>query len=45
MDIRMMRDQVYHAYPGDKWHKKVHNMPDNQIVAVYFRLYQKGRIK
>ena len=40
-----MRDKVMKAYPGDNWKQKVRRMPDDQIVAIYYRLLKSGRIK
>lgn len=38
MTAAQMRCVIYDAYPGDSWHEKVNNMPDDQVVAVYFSL-------
>jgi hypothetical protein len=38
------RAAVSAAYFGERWATKVKNMPDEQIVAVYMRLKQQGRI-
>ena len=35
---------VKSAYPSDTW-KKVDKMSDEQIVAVYYSLVQRGKIK
>ena len=43
MTVAEMRCAIYDIYPGDKWHKKVENMPDNQVTAVYFRFLAKGQ--
>lgn len=40
-----MREKVAQAYPGDKWRQKVNRMPDDQIIAIYYRLLKSGRIK
>lgn len=36
-----MRTKVRAAYSGDKWKHKVDNMPDYQIMAIYFKLIKK----
>lgn len=38
LSINAMRNIVREAYPGDKWQSKVDNMPDNQVMAIYFRM-------
>lgn len=35
MNIAMMRSEIIKAYPGESWKKKVKNMPENQVVAIY----------
>lgn len=40
-----MRDKVMEAYRGDNWKQKVRRMPDDQIIAIYYRLLKSGRIK
>lgn len=40
LSVDAMRDTVRTAYPGDKWKAKVGNMPDNQVMAIYFRMVQ-----
>lgn len=36
MEVWQMRDNLAARYPG--WDKKLHKMPDNQIIAIYGRL-------
>ena len=40
-----MREKVAEAYNGEKWKQKVRRMPDDQIVAIYYRFLKSGRIK
>lgn len=40
-----MREKVAAAYDGDKWKQKVRRMPDDQIVAIYYRFLKSGKIK
>lgn len=40
-----MREKVEAAYDGDKWKQKVRRMPDDQIVAIYYRFLKSGKIK
>lgn len=39
------RAEVSNAYDGKDWKRRVKNMPDNQITAIYLRLKAQGRIK
>lgn len=40
-----MRDAIIKAYSGEKWKSKVLSMPSEQIVALYFSLQRRGKIK
>ena len=40
-----MRDWVKSAYPGPNWKKKVDKMSDDQIIALYYSLVKRGKIK
>jgi hypothetical protein len=39
------RDLLKRAYPNPQWAKKVDEMSDSQVVAVYMRLKAQGVIK
>lgn len=39
------RQAVLSAYPGKRWAEKVQKMSDNQIIAVYFRLKNNGKVQ
>lgn len=39
------RELVKQAYPGSKWSNKVDRMTDQQVIAIFFNLKNKGRIK
>ena len=43
-DISKKREAVMGAYPNATWKNKVKLMSDQQIVAVYLRLKNAGRI-
>lgn len=45
MSVEMMRHYVKEAYSGKAWKRKVSKMPDNQILAIYQRLLNDGKIK
>lgn len=36
--MKQMREYVFSAYNGKKWHERVLKMPNNQIVAIYKNL-------
>lgn len=40
-----MRERVATAYSGESWRKKVYRMPQDQVVAIYYKLLKSGRIK
>ncbi len=35
MKIEVMRREISNVYSGEKWKKRVKNMPENQVLAVY----------
>lgn len=39
------RVAVRAAYPGERWSKRVNNMSDSQITAVYLRLKSQGKVQ
>lgn len=45
MSVQQMRAAIYDVYPGRKWKIKVQNMPDDQVVAVYYSFLEKGKFK
>lgn len=45
MTTEQVRVIVSNAYPGDAWKKKVKNMTDQQVMAIYFRLQRTGVVK
>lgn len=38
------RESIKAVYPGKKWAEKVDKMTEDQVVAVYLRLKQQGKI-
>lgn len=40
--IDSKRLAIAEAYPGEKWHKKVKEMPDYQVVAIYNHFLRDG---
>lgn len=40
-----MREALKKVYDGDRWRKKVNEMEDNQVIAVFREFVRKGLIK
>ena len=38
MTMSTMRREVSTMYDNDTWREKVKKMPDNQVMAIYFRM-------
>lgn len=46
MTPQQTRLELIKAYPfSDKWRRRVECMEDDQVIAIYLRLKEKGRIK
>lgn len=43
MSVQQMRAAIYEVYPGRRWKIKVQNMPDDQVIAVYYSFLAKGK--
>ena len=43
MTIYQMRAAIASVYSGEKWKKRVHNMPEDQIIAIYYSSLANGR--
>lgn len=44
MSIEQMRTRVIAAYPGPTWKDKVLAMGDNQIIRLYYKFLNEGKI-
>jgi hypothetical protein len=45
MSIFTMRETLKQAYPDSKtWSKRVSNMTEGQVTAIFFRLKREGKI-
>lgn len=42
MSIEQMREAISDAYSSDGWKRKVSRMPEDQVMAVYFKLKERG---
>jgi hypothetical protein len=46
MDVRRMREALRSYYgSGSPFSKRLDKMPDNQVIAIYYRLKEKGVLK
>ncbi len=43
MTVGEMRTRLYLLYPGDAWKKKVNNMKETQVIAIYMSKPHKGK--
>lgn len=44
MSIDQMREAIKKAYRSPKWTRKVNNMPDNQVVAIFKNLKSQSKV-
>lgn len=42
MTIQQMKDAIRHVYNTDSWRRKVDNMYDDQVVAIYYNFLKRG---
>ena len=45
MKIEVMRREISNVYSGEKWKKRVKNMPENQVLAVYNSFVRTNRFE
>ena len=45
LNVDQMREKISEAYNGEGWKKKVRFMPDDQVIAIFYRMKKKGQIK
>lgn len=43
--ISQMREKIAEVYSSDQWKQRVKRMPNDQVIAIYYRMLQDGRIK
>lgn len=43
MTVEEMRVAIAKVYNGPAWIRKVHNMPDYQVTAIYFSFLESGK--
>ena len=42
MTIQQMKDAIANVYKTSSWRKKVSNMYDDQVIAIYHNFYNRG---
>lgn len=45
MTIEQMKLRLIEVYPGEQWLKRVERMQDGQVVAVFKKFQEQGKIK
>jgi proline dehydrogenase len=45
MTVEAMRDQLMHVYHGPTWRKRVKEMDDRQVIAIFRDMVETGRLK
>ena len=45
LQISQMREKIREAYSGDSWAKRIRNMPNDQVIALYYKFLKQGKIK
>lgn len=42
MTVQQMKDAIARVYRTESWQKKVENMYDDQVIAIYHDFYNRG---
>ena len=45
LQISQMREKIREVYSGEGWVKRVRNMPNDQVIALYYKFLKQGKIK
>lgn len=45
LQISQMREKIREVYSGEGWIKRVRNMPNDQVIALYYKFLKQGKIK
>lgn len=45
IQISKMREKISEVYSSDNWQKRVRSMPNDQVIAIYYKFLKKGKIK
>lgn len=44
MSVDQMREVITKVYPAERWQKKVAKMSEEQVMAIYFKFAQSGKL-
>ena len=44
MSVDQMREVITKVYPAERWQKKVAKMSEEQVMAIYFKFVQSGKL-
>ena len=44
MGVEQMREAIADAYLSETWKRKVSNMPEDQVMAIYFKFKEAGKL-
>lgn len=44
MLVSEMRKKIKTVYGNPTWDRKVDNMPDNQVIAIFYNMKEKGKL-
>ena len=45
MTVEAMRTKIGGVYESDRWRRRVQLMPDNQVIAIYRTMRDRGQFK
>lgn len=44
MSVEQMRAKISEVYESDRWRRRVQLMPDNQVIAIYRTMRNRGQL-
>lgn len=44
MSVEQMRAKISEVYESDRWRRRVQLMPDNQVIAIYRTMQNRGQL-
>lgn len=44
MSVEQMRAKISEVYERDRWRRRVQLMPDNQVIAIYRTMQNRGQL-
>ena len=43
MRVIDMKEALFHVYNTESWKNKVEDMPDDQVIAIYYNFLKRGK--